>query len=138
MTSDPESSDPSASTPDSQSSKPGDGTEDFRPGPSAEDERERIEEALDEAFEGPFASRAGASDAGGEGPSEATPGGQGARGPFAGPAAGSDGAGKTDSLAGMGGGMALEMARLWIREHQKASMLGAFAVGVFAGALLRD
>lgn len=33
---------------------------------------------------------------------------------------------------------ALDMARLWVQRHQKASMLGAFAVGVFAGALLRD
>jgi hypothetical protein len=32
----------------------------------------------------------------------------------------------------------LEMAELWVREHQKASMLGAFAVGVFVGALVRD
>jgi len=33
---------------------------------------------------------------------------------------------------------ALDMARMWMKEHQKATMLGAFAVGVFAGALLRD
>jgi hypothetical protein len=33
---------------------------------------------------------------------------------------------------------ALDMARIWMKEHQKATMLGAFAVGVFAGALLRD
>ncbi|MFB6231591.1 MAG: hypothetical protein ABEL04_10585 [Salinibacter sp.] len=32
----------------------------------------------------------------------------------------------------------LEMAELWVQEHQKASMLGAFAVGVFVGALVRD
>lgn len=31
-----------------------------------------------------------------------------------------------------------DMARMWVREHQKASMLGAFAIGVFAGAWLRD
>lgn len=34
--------------------------------------------------------------------------------------------------------MAVEMARLWVRDHQTTSMLGAFAVGVFVGALLRD
>jgi len=33
--------------------------------------------------------------------------------------------------------MALDMARLWVQQHQKASMLGAFAVGTFIGALLR-
>ena len=34
--------------------------------------------------------------------------------------------------------VALDMARLWVQRHQKASMLGAFAVGVFVGAMLRD
>lgn len=33
---------------------------------------------------------------------------------------------------------AVDVARLWVREHQKPAMLGAFAVGVFVGALLRD
>jgi hypothetical protein len=33
---------------------------------------------------------------------------------------------------------ALKMARLWVQRHQKASMLGAFAVGVFIGAMVRD
>ena len=33
---------------------------------------------------------------------------------------------------------ALDMARLWIEEHQRSVMLGAFAAGVFAGALFRD
>lgn len=33
---------------------------------------------------------------------------------------------------------ATEMARMWVKRHQKASMLGAFAVGVFAGAMLRE
>lgn len=33
---------------------------------------------------------------------------------------------------------ALDMARMWIKEHQTESMLGAFAVGVFVGALFRD
>lgn len=33
---------------------------------------------------------------------------------------------------------ALDMARLWVQQHQKATMLGAFGVGVFIGALLRD
>jgi len=33
---------------------------------------------------------------------------------------------------------ALKMARLWVKRHQKASMLGAFAVGVFIGAMVRD
>ena len=33
---------------------------------------------------------------------------------------------------------ALDMARMWVEEHQTSVMLGAFAVGVFTGALLRD
>lgn len=33
---------------------------------------------------------------------------------------------------------ALNMARLWVQEHQKASMLGAFGIGVFVGAMLRE
>lgn len=33
---------------------------------------------------------------------------------------------------------AVDMARIWVQRHQKASMLGAFAVGVFVGALLRE
>lgn len=33
---------------------------------------------------------------------------------------------------------AADVAKIWIQEHQKASMLGAFAVGVFVGAMLRD
>lgn len=35
-------------------------------------------------------------------------------------------------------GFALEMARLWMKEHQTTTMLGAFAAGVFVGALFRD
>jgi hypothetical protein len=34
--------------------------------------------------------------------------------------------------------MMQEMAAMYVREHQTASMLGAFAAGVFVGALLRD
>jgi len=34
--------------------------------------------------------------------------------------------------------LTVDMARMWVREHQKASMLGAFAMGVFTGAWLRD
>jgi hypothetical protein len=42
---------------------------------------------------------------------------------------------------GMGGdsaGFAYEMAKMWVRDHQKTAMVGAFATGVFLGALLRD
>ena len=39
---------------------------------------------------------------------------------------------------GMSPSFALKMARLWVQRHQKASMLGAFAVGVFIGAMVRD
>jgi len=38
----------------------------------------------------------------------------------------------------MEGSFALDMARIWVKQHQKAAMLGAFGVGVFVGALLRD
>lgn len=34
--------------------------------------------------------------------------------------------------------VALDMARLWVQQHQKATMLGAFAVGVFVGAMFRE
>ncbi|MFP4228759.1 MAG: hypothetical protein ACLFTE_08030 [Salinivenus sp.] len=34
--------------------------------------------------------------------------------------------------------LALTVARAWVRDHQKASMLGAFALGVFTGAWLRE
>lgn len=36
------------------------------------------------------------------------------------------------------GAFAVDMARLWVKQHQKAVMLGAFGVGVFVGALLRN
>lgn len=36
------------------------------------------------------------------------------------------------------GAFALDMARLWVQQHQKTAMLGAFALGTFVGALLRD
>lgn len=42
------------------------------------------------------------------------------------------------SAEGSSASFALEGARLWVQQHQKASMLGAFAVGVFVGAMLRD
>jgi len=34
--------------------------------------------------------------------------------------------------------LALDLARTWVREHQNTTMLGAFAVGVFVGSLLRN
>lgn len=36
------------------------------------------------------------------------------------------------------GSFAVDMARLWVKRHQKAAMLGAFGIGVFVGALLQD
>jgi len=41
-------------------------------------------------------------------------------------------------LARMGGGLPAEMAKSWIRENQTTAMIGAFAVGVFIGAISRD
>lgn len=31
-----------------------------------------------------------------------------------------------------------QVARMWMKDHQEASMLGAFAVGVLVGSYLRD
>lgn len=33
---------------------------------------------------------------------------------------------------------AMDLARMWVQEHQKTAMLGAFAAGVFIGALVRE
>jgi hypothetical protein len=52
-----------------------------------------------------------------------------------------DAPGDPEAIAGGTGAtvsLAVDMARMWVREHQKASMLGAFALGVFAGAWMRD
>ncbi len=43
-----------------------------------------------------------------------------------------------DSREDFSPSFALNVARIWVQRHQKASMLGAFAVGVFVGAMLRD
>lgn len=34
--------------------------------------------------------------------------------------------------------MAWDVTRMWVKDHQTAAMLGAFATGVFVGAYLRD
>jgi len=34
--------------------------------------------------------------------------------------------------------LALDVGRMWVREHQKMAMLCAFAVGVFTGSWFRD
>lgn len=34
--------------------------------------------------------------------------------------------------------LALDVAKTWVQEHQTAAMLGAFALGAFIGALMRD
>jgi hypothetical protein len=41
-------------------------------------------------------------------------------------------------MPGEDAGLALDLARLWVEEHQTTTMLGAFAVGVFVGALFRE
>jgi hypothetical protein len=33
---------------------------------------------------------------------------------------------------------ALDLARAWVKDHQRAAMLGAFATGVVLGSLFRD
>ena len=45
---------------------------------------------------------------------------------------------ETSMPEGLSGSLATEMARSWVQRHQKATMLGAFGVGVFIGVLLRD
>lgn len=42
------------------------------------------------------------------------------------------------SAAFAGSQFALEMAKEWVRQHQTAALVGAFAVGAFVGALMRD
>ena len=39
---------------------------------------------------------------------------------------------------GLSASLAKDMARSWVRQHQKATMVGAFGLGVFAGVMLRD
>ncbi len=41
------------------------------------------------------------------------------------------------STLGIPASIAVDMARDWVRERQTATMLGAFAVGVFVGVLSR-
>lgn len=46
-------------------------------------------------------------------------------------------AGTAGSL-GASASLALQMARSWVKQHQKATMLSAFATGVFLGRCFRD
>lgn len=39
---------------------------------------------------------------------------------------------------GLSSSLATDMVRSWVRQHQKATMIGAFGVGVFVGVMLRD
>ncbi|WP_103021211.1 hypothetical protein [Salinibacter altiplanensis] len=39
---------------------------------------------------------------------------------------------------GVSSSLAKDMARSWVQQHQKATMIGAFGVGVFVGVMLRD
>jgi hypothetical protein len=68
------------------------------------------------ASRGPHGTRDGSGDA-----------------PVGNPPAAGEGASWSDRSA-----FALKMARLWVEEHQTATMLGAFATGVVVGALFRD
>ena len=45
---------------------------------------------------------------------------------------------RSSPSSGSDAGFALEMGRMWVRDNLTTSMLGAFAAGVFLGALLRD
>lgn len=55
-----------------------------------------------------------------------------------GPSFDSSGGPMPDGMGGESAGFAYEMAKMWVRDHQKTAMVGAFATGVFLGALLRD
>lgn len=59
-------------------------------------------------------------------------------GPDEGPSFDSSGGPMPDGMGGDSAGFAYEMAKMWVRDHQKTAMVGAFATGVFLGALLRD
>jgi hypothetical protein len=54
----------------------------------------------------------------------------------AGPASGFGSSGARPS--GLDASVALSLARSWVKQHQKLTMLGAFATGVVLGSLLRD
>lgn len=49
-----------------------------------------------------------------------------------------DEAGPSPGAEELSSSVAVDMARLWVQRHQKATMLGAFAAGVFIGAMLRE
>jgi hypothetical protein len=57
------------------------------------------------------------------------PDGPGPAGEFGGPEA---------RPSGLDPSLALSLARSWVKQHQKLTMLGAFATGVVLGSLLRD
>jgi hypothetical protein len=98
------------------------------------------DDAPDAFGEGPFAGR----DAGEPDPDE--------RDPFAGPSspegrqpyqeAGSasdfGGEASRGSAWRQQGRFAVQMAKAWVKDNQTTAMLGAFAVGVFIGAITRD
>jgi len=85
-----------------------------------------------------------------DGPSNASPGTYG--NPTRDPSASADSADAANRSFGndafdddIGGGdafgeaqFALELGKEWVRQHQTVAMIGAFAVGAFVGALMRD
>jgi hypothetical protein len=42
------------------------------------------------------------------------------------------------STAKLQASFAIDVTRAWIKDHQKATMLGAFATGIVLGSLFRD
>ena len=46
-------------------------------------------------------------------------------------------AGSSTSSPGTDPAFLMNMAKMWIKENQRSTMLGAFAVGVFVGSLFR-
>jgi hypothetical protein len=64
--------------------------------------------------------------------------GDAAREPFADEGASFAGHEEASSDAFVQSQLAIEMAKTWVRQHQTAAMVGAFAVGAFVGALMRD
>ena len=55
-----------------------------------------------------------------------------------GPGGGGDFGPSGPSATGLNAALALDLARSWVKQHQKATMLGAFATGVLLGSLLRE
>jgi hypothetical protein len=55
-----------------------------------------------------------------------------------GPGPAGDFGGSEAHPSGLDASLVLTLTRSWVKQHQKLTMLGAFATGVVLGSLLRD